>query len=113
MAATVTAFAGNNIPWLTGVTKIRRPKHSGKVGTGGTAHPAELRFATASSRSFFIKVWSGLQQISQRSQSSSGSSWLPPLLPLVCTWVHPKLLSASRRQQSQTKVFLVPMATLC
>jgi hypothetical protein len=40
---------------------------------------AEFRFARASSWTFFIKVWSGLQQTSQRSRSSSGISCLPPV----------------------------------
>jgi hypothetical protein len=34
---------------------------------------------------------------------------LPSLAPLTLTHAHPKLLSASRKQQSQTNVVFVPM----
>src|ERR1700676_2675840 len=69
----------------------------------------ELRFARASSWTFFINVCSGLQQISHRSRLSSGMICLPSLAPLTLTRAHPKLLSASRKQQSQMNVVFVPI----
>src|ERR1700722_11768189 len=68
-----------------------------------------FRFPRASSWTFFIKVCSGLQQISQRSRLSSGMSCLSPLAPLIWTRAQPRLLSASRKQQSQTNVVFVPI----
>jgi hypothetical protein len=46
----------------------------------------EVRFPASSAASawtFFIRVCSGLQQISQRSRSSSGMRRLPSLMPLM------------------------------
>jgi hypothetical protein len=74
--------------------------------------PDEFRFSRASSWTFFINVCSGLQQISHRSRLSSGMSCLPSLAPLMLTHAHPKLLSASRKQQSQMNVVFVPMTRL-
>jgi hypothetical protein len=48
------------------------------------------RFARASSWTLFINVWSGLQQISQRSRLSSGMICLPSLAPLMLTRAHPR-----------------------
>jgi hypothetical protein len=82
------------------------------VGTnafGAQAPRGALRFSRASSWTFFINVCSGLQQISQRSRSSSGMSCLSPLAPLIWTRAQPRLLSASRKQQSQINVVFVPI----
>jgi hypothetical protein len=69
----------------------------------------EFRLPRASSWTFFMSVCSGLQQISHRSRLSSRMSCLPSLAPLTLTCAHPRSLSASRKQQSQTKVVFVPM----
>jgi hypothetical protein len=76
------------------------------------ASPEEFRFSRASSWTFFINICSGLQQISHSSRLSSGMSCLPSAAPLMLTRARPKLLSASRRQQSQTNVVLVPVTRL-
>jgi hypothetical protein len=70
----------------------------------------ELRFSLASSWTFFINVCSGLQQISHRSRSSLGMICLPSAAPLIWTCAQPRLLSDSRKQQSQIKLVFVPMA---
>jgi hypothetical protein len=86
-----------------------------KTGTLAAGHfllgsaPDEFRFSRASSWTFFISVCSGLQQTSHKSALSSGMSCLPSLTPLMLTCAHPRLLSDSRKQQSQTKVVFVPI----